>query len=509
MDLILENAKVLTMDAQSSVGWYVAISGDRIASVGSREGLRDVPTAGAKRIDCQGMTLVPGFNDAHIHVLAYASSLLQVDCRPSQVSSIADIVDAVRQRASVTPAGQCIRAFGYDEFYLAAGRHPTRHDLDAATRSHPLRLDHRTGHASVLNSVALTALGIGRDTPDHVDGVIDRDEATGEPTGLLFEMLRHLRPLGTGGDAADRNQAIALADKHLLSKGITSIQDAGADNGPERWYALRKLKQDGSLTPRLTVMRGAYQLDAFEEAGLNSEPVRGDGNHDLSLGAVKVMLSFTTGAAQPEPEELRGLVERVHRAGHQLAIHAVEREAVELAVSCLLRAQREWPRPDARHRIEHCCECPLETADMLAEAGAMVVTQPAFTHAYGDKYLALTTGELHPHLYPLKRLRQRGIPLAAGSDAPVASPNPLLSMYAARTRRTVSGAPFNPYEAVSAHDALWMETTGGAYASFQERDKGSIAPCKLADLVLLSGEPGDEGAEVVMTMVGGRVVWER
>ena len=427
-------------------------------------------------------------------MLAYASSLLQVDCRPSQVSSIADIVDAVRQRASVTRAGQCIRAFGYDEFYLAAGRHPTRHDLDAATRFHPLRLDHRTGHASVLNSVALTALGIGRDTPDHVDGVIDRDEATGEPTGLLFEMSRHLRPLGTGGDAVDRNQAIALADKQLLSKGITSIQDAGADNGPERWYALRKLKQDGSLTPRLTVMRGAYQLDAFEEAGLNSEPVRGDGNHDLSLGAVKVMLSFTTGAAQPEPEELRGLLERVHRAGQQLAIHAVEREAVELAASCLLWAQREWPRPDVRHRVEHCCECPhSETADMLAEAGAMVVTQPAFTHAYGDKYLALTTGELHPHLYPLKRLRQRGIPLAAGSDAPVASPNPLLSMYAARTRRTVSGAPFNPYEAVSAHDALWMETTGGAYASFQERDKGSIAPCKLADLVLLSGEPGRRG----------------
>ena len=509
MDLILENAKVLTMDPQLPVDWYVAISGDRIASVGPREELRDVPTAGAKRIDCQGMTLVPGFNDAHIHVLAYASSLLQVDCRPSQVSSIADIVDAVRQRASVTPAGQCIRAFGYDEFYLAAGRHPTRHDLDAATRFHPLRLDHRTGHASVLNSVALTALGIGRDTPDHVDGVIDRDEATGEPTGLLFEMSRHLRLLGTGGDAADRNQATALADKQLLSKGITSIQDAGADNGPERWYALRKLTQDGSLTPRLTVMRGAYQLDAFEEAGLSSEPVRGDGNHDLPLGAVKVMLSFTTGAAQPDPEELRGLVERVHRAGQQLAIHAVEREAVELAAFCLLRAQREWPRPDARHRIEHCCECSPETADMLAEAGAMVVTQPAFTHAYGDKYLALTPGELQPHLYPLKRLRQHGIPLAAGSDAPVASPNPLLSMYAARTRRTVSGAPFNPEQGLSAHDALWMETTGGAYASFQERNKGSIAPGKLADLVLLSGEPGDEGIEVAMTMVGGRVVWER
>ena len=138
----------------------------------------------------------------------------------------------------------------------------------------------------------------------------------------------------------------------------------------------------------------------------------------------------------------------------------------------------------------------------------MVVTQPAFTHAYGDKYLAMTPGELHPHLYPLKRLRQRGIPLAAGSDAPVASPNPLLSMYAARTRRTVSGralqsgtGPLGPRRPVDGDHGRGLR--------FVSREgQRSIAPGKLADLSLLSGEPGDEGTEVVMTMVGGEVVWE-
>ena len=503
-DLILENARVLTMDRQRSTGWYVAIEGDRIASVGSRERLRDLPAAGVKRIDCQGMTLVPGFHDAHIHLLAYASSLLQVDCRPSRVTSITDIVQAIRQRATVTAPGQSIRAFGYDEFYLPEERHPSRHDLDAATTFHPVRLDHRTGHASVLNSAALAVLDIGRDTPDPVDGVIDRDEATGEPTGLLFDMSRHLRPLGGGRDPVDYGQAVALANEQLLMRGVTSLQDGGASNDADRWYALRRLKEDGGLTPRLTVMRGAHHLDAFEEAGLKAEL----GNHDVSLGAVKIMLSFTTGAAQPEPKELQELVERVHRAGHQLAIHAVEQEAVGLAASCLLRAQRQWPRPDARHRIEHCCECPPDSADMLAEAGAIVVTQPAFTHAYGEKYLALTPSELHSHLYPLKRLRQRGILLAAGSDAPVASPNPLLSIHAAHSRRTADNRPFNPGQGVSVHDALWMETMGGAHSSFHERHKGSIEVGKLADLVLLSGEPGEEGAHVVMTMVGGRVVWE-
>ena len=283
------------------------------------------------------------------------------------------------------------------------------------------------------------------------------------------------------------------------------MQDAGADNDPGRWHTLRKLKEDGSLTPRLSVMRGAYHLDAFQEAGLTPDAT----NHDASLGAVKVMLSFTTGTPQPEPEELHHIVERVHEAGYQLAIHAVEQEAVELAASCLLQAQRQWPRPNARHRIEHCCECPPGLAHMLAEARAMVVTQPTFTHAYGDKYLALTPSDLHPHLYPLKRLQQQGIPLAAGSDAPVANPDPLRSIQSAASRLTTQDTPFNPDQALSPHEALRMETIGGAYASFQEKHKGSIEPGKLADLVLLSTDPTNESAEVMMTLVGGQIVWER
>ena len=503
-DLILENAKVLTMNPRCPRAHHVAIEGNRISSVGSEDEMLDVMSAGAKRVDCQGMTLVPGFNDAHIHLLAYASSLQHVDCRPRQVESIADIVNAIARRARKTTEGQCIRATGYDEFYLREGRHPNRHDLDSATRHHPVRLDHRTGHASVLNTAALDILGISRYAPDPVDGVIQRDEATREPTGLLFEMSRHLVPLAVP-EAHHRQQGLALANQRLLSQGITSVQDAGANNDPDRWYALRQLRQDGILTPRLTVMRGSYHVNAFQKAGLTPD----NRDDEIRLGTVKLMLSFTTGIAQPEPAELRSLVERVHRAGDQLAIHAVEREAVELAVSCLLEVQRKWPRPNARHRIEHCCECPPEIAGMLSEAHAMVVTQPVFTHEYGDKYLALTPPDSHPHLYPLKRLRDLAISLASGSDAPVAGPNPLRSIYSATARRTLKGGSFNSQQGIEVADALRMETVGGAYASFQEQDVGTIEPGKLADMVLLSGEPGDKDAEVVMTMVDGQIVWER
>ena len=170
------------------------------------------------------MTLTPGFHDAHIHLLAYASSLMQLDCRPGPVDSISGITTALKQRAATTPQGNCIRAFGYDEFYLKEGRHPNRRDLDAATTTHPVRLDHRTGHASVLNSPALTLLGITRDTPDPIDGIIGRDQATNEPTGLLFEMSRHLRPLTShrrlpppAGDIP--RQSATPLPRHHLSPG--------------------------------------------------------------------------------------------------------------------------------------------------------------------------------------------------------------------------------------------------------------------------------------------------
>ena len=500
MDLALENVRALTMDPRQPVAGHVGIQGDRIASVGPGR----LPTSAARKIDCQGMTLVPGFNDAHLHLMAYVSSLLQVDCRPGRVSSIADIVKALRERAARTPPGQCIRAFGYDEFYLAEARHPHRHDLDAATRSHPVRLDHRTGHASVLNTAALARLDIGPHTPDPVDGVIDRDEATGQPTGLLFEMSRHLRPLSGQPGPGGPSQGLALANAHLLAHGVTSVQDAGPSNDPDRWHVLRKLKEEGAVAPRLHVMRGAAHLEDFDHEGL----FPGDDNHDASLGSVKLILSFTTGTPQPAADELARLVEEVHRDGHQLAIHAVEQEAVELAASCLLQAQRRWPRPDARHRIEHCCECTMESATMLAQARAMVATQPAFTYDYGEKYLKLAPAPLHPHLYPLERLRRAGVHLAAGSDAPVDSPNPLRSIHASCARRTMAGTPFNPDQALSAYHALRMETLGGAYASFQEAHKGSIEVGKLADLALLDGQPGQKDARVVMTMIGGRVVWE-
>ena len=521
-DLVLSNAQVLTMEPGKPRAGYVAIKGGRVLSVGDKEQASHFRGPDTRNIDCQGMTLVPGFNDAHCHLMALASSLRGVDCGPDKAGSIAQIVKQIGERAECVPLGKWIRAFEYDEFHLAERRHPTRWDLDRVTPLHPVRLDHRTGHASVLNSRALDLLGISRHTPDPVDGVIERDEAGGEPTGVLFEMGDYIRRgTGTGRDQDAFLEGIKEANRLLLSVGITSIQDASPGNDFHRWQTFRALKETGRLVPRVTVMAGASHLQSFLDSGLTP----GSGDETLRLGAVKIMLGLTTGALHPPASELMEIVTLACESGYQLAFHAVEEEAVEAAANALIEAQKEaqriLPRPNARdranarHRIEHCSECPPHLVDKLKTARALVVTQPSFIYHNGEKYLSLVDDGILPHLYPVGPLVAAAIPVAAGSDAPVTRPDPLLSIYAAVTRRTQGGPALFPSNAVPVEDALRMHSVNGAYASFEEKKKGSIAVGKLADLALLDMDPTMVEPErirelkVMMTMVGGEVAWQR
>ncbi len=525
-DLILHNARVVTLDARRPRADLVAVQGDRIAWVGDQADLARLARPGVRTVDCQGYTLVPGFIDAHCHVLACAASLLAVDCSPAAVRSIADIQEAIRRRARVTPPGQWLRATGYDELALAERRHPTRLDLDEATRDHPVRLVHRSGHACVLNSLALARAGISASTPDPEGGVIDRDWATGEPTGLLLEMDAYLEGRVPPLSESELLEAVALADRRLVALGVTSVQDATPSNDIRRWQLFQRLKAEGRLRPRVTLLPGSAHLEEFTGAGLT----HGSGDHHLALGHVKVMLTLTSGALQPAPEELHASVRRAHGAGFPVAIHAVEAEAVEAAADALLSAARPPVVPPGkgdnqgvvlrrkgggmRHRIEHCSECPPAVLAKLKRAGVIVVTQPAFLYYSGQRYLAQVPGEMQPWLYRIRSFAQAGLKPAASSDAPVADPDPLVGIYAAVTRRARTGEALGAEEREPPLEALRMYTLNAAYAAFQERDLGSISPGKLADLVLLDRDitgPGHEEllqARVVMTLIGGEVAYQ-
>ena len=510
-ELVLKNASVITMDARQPAAELVAISGDRVLLTGSNDKLEALAGANTQIIDCQGKTVMPGFNDAHCHIFSYIRKLVSIDLSPPAVSSIADIKAVLRRAAQNTPSGEWLSGTDYNEFYLPERRHPTRWDIDEVTPNHPVVLSHRGLHACVLNSRALLLAGISRDTPDPPDGIIERDFNTGEPTGVLFEMLGYVRgevmPLLL---EEELRRGATLANQHYLSCGITSLQDATYKNDFSRWQILQRFKEAGIIKSRVYMMVGVRSLGKFQEAGLAS----GSGDSDLRLGGVKIMLSQATGKLQPQQSELNQQVLESHQAGFQLAFHAMEEETVEAAIRALEYVSSHSSLDKRRPRIEHCSECPNNLLERLSHLQAMIVTQPPFLYYSGERYLA-TLSERHLSvLYRVKSPLDCGLVVAGSSDSPVVPENPLMGIYAAITRKEKTGQRLLPEEGVSAYRALELYTGNAAYASFEEGIKGSISRGKLADIVVLSADPTRVPVEeikdikVEMTIIGGKVVWE-
>ena len=506
-DLILYNANVVTLDSNCPGAQLVAVRNGKVLVVTNNEALAEFRGPKTTIIDCRGQTVLPGFNDAHCHLVALAKSLISLNVGPARVCSILDIQQEIKKLAQNLPQGSWISVYGYNEFYLAEKRHPTRWDLDEASSVHPVKLTHRSGHAHVLNSLALALVGISKETPDPPGGIIERELETGEPNGLLYDMGDCLSKIVPPLSDSELERGIKLANQELLSLGITSIQDASPENDFQRWQMFQRWKGEGSLKCRLSLMLGAEGFNRYKKEGLP---------HDMSgihLGGVKIVLQETTGQLSPSWEELEQIVPRIHQSDLQVAFHAVEETTIEAACSILERMLRKSPRPDHRHRIEHCSVCRPEMAKRLASLGAMVVTQPAFIYYNGDRYLKTVPEKQLKHLYPLATLLKVGVQVAAGSDCPVVPPNPLTGIYAAISRRAETGEAVFSQECISPLEALHMYTVNAAYASFEEGSKGSIMPGKFADLVVLSDDPTKVPTEEVkdlqveMTIIDGGVVW--
>ena len=269
-DIVLINARVYTMDDENPLGRAVAVGGGRIMAVGSEERVATWEGRRTQVVDCRGMTLLPGFHDAHCHLLATASALTGVDCRAPGVGSIICLQQVVREEAAKMETGTWIRGFGYDERDLLEKRHPTRFDLDAAAPDHPVRIDHRSGHATVLNSRGLELAGVRAETEEPPEGVIEREEG-GEPTGVLYEMAgwlrERLRGSSRGDEGQERTEGLSRLNRLLLECGITSVQDAGPGNDWPRWEAFAELVGSERLGCRVTMMAGASRVGQFAQRG--------------------------------------------------------------------------------------------------------------------------------------------------------------------------------------------------------------------------------------------------
>jgi len=437
--------------------------------------------------------------------------MLSVDCSPSAAGSIAGLQARLGERAMQTPAGKWIKGTGYNEFYLAEKRHPNRWDLDMAVPRHPVKLSHRSGHACVLNSPALQLAGISIETPEPPGGIIERDLETGEPNGLLFGMNSYVEKVIPPVSEKEIEEAFRLANQEYLSHGITSLQDASWTDSYKRWQRFYRLKERRELTPRLSMMIGAEEIEDFQERGLSMW----SGNSQLQLGGVKIIVQMTTGSLDPPEEELNRLASKAHEAGFQLAFHVIEESTLEASIAVLEHLLQRIPMAQHRHRIEHCSVCPPQLAQRLKNTGAMVVTQPPFIYYSGERYLATVPQDDLKWLYPIGSLLGGGIEVAASSDSPVVPFDPLIGIYAAVTRKAETGQVLLPHEGISASEALKMYTLSAAYSSFEERSKGSIVAGKLADLVVLSDDPTRvppeeiKDIQVSMTIIDGEVVWER
>lgn len=530
IDTVLTNATVMTMDSNRPSAGAIGLRGERIVWVGDADDVSTHLSGPHETMDLGGATVVPGFNDAHNHLLLLGHWLTQVDCSFPTVRAIPEIVAAVGERVATTPECEWIQGRGYDDNKLAERRHPTRWDLDAVSPDHPVLIRNASGHMCVVNSVALKMAGITAATEVPFGGAIEIDPTTGEPTGLLQEAAQSLIPLPfIPTDHAALRRCLVIASQAYLSAGITSSQEAGIFSTAE-FTVFQQAWAEGALPLRTYLMIRQQFLGSLEHLGIFT----GFGDDRLRVGSFKLLadgslIGRTAAVSEPflndpAPDnlglammpqaELDDLIWRAHSTGWQVAIHAIGDRGIEMCLDGFERALDRLPRTDHRHRLEHCGILRPDLIRRIRDMGVVPVGQPPFVYEFGDGFLRHLGRERSQLTYALRTVLDAGIPLAASSDSPVSSFQPLIGIKLAVTERTSNGTEFAPAEAISVEEAIALYTSAGAYASFDEHRKGTITPGKLADFAILRDDPrvvapeDIDAIKVLGTISGGRLVYE-
>ena len=534
-DILFTGGPVFTSDPRQPAAEAVAVSGERILAVGRAAELASYRGRATRVVELAGRFLMPGFIYAHVHLAAYGANQLHINCKFPQVRSIRDIQERIRSRAQKPEAPgdrsgpRWIRGWGYDQLKLAEGRHPTRADLDEACPHLPVLLMRTCAHIAVVNSKVLELLGVTGETPDPVGGKYDRDER-GVPNGVLRETaMSAVMRLATPGHE-ETVAAIQAGGRDFVALGITSVHEAGVLARDIR--AFTEAAGSGRALPRVYMMLG-YADPSFQAAFLDTGLATGFGNDRLTIGPLKLMLDGSSSgptAATRRPyavnprdsgilyltqEEIDARFARAQACGLQLTAHAVGDQAVEMVLCGMERAMAACPREGARHRIEHCAMTDHQLRLSIKRLGITPIPQPVFLYEFGDGYVINYGRERADQMFATGSFQKLGIPFAMSTDCPVTFPDPMLNVYTAVTRETMTGQVVGPAEKIGVADALHAYTMGGAAAAGEEASKGSIAPGKLADLVVLSHNPlvvplsELRQIRAELTLLGGEVVFER
>ena len=526
-DLVLRGGRVWAGKGRPAAT-AIAVKDGRVAALGSDADVQPLIGPGTRVVDLHGRLVVPGFNDAHVHFLSGGFGLLSVDLRDARDEQ--DFAARIGAHARTLPRGTWIQEGNWDHETWPSKALPTRALIDAVTPDHPVFVQRLDGHMALANSLALRLAGVTRESKDPDGGTIVRD-AAGEPTGILKDNAEELVTRAIPEPSREMNlRAARAALKEAARVGVTTIQDNSSVDALRTYQDLRAA---GELTARFYVWRYASSaLEPLEKAGLRT----GLGDEWIRLGALKILSDGSMGSGTaaffdpytddpktsglllyPVPE-LERLIREADAAGFQLAVHAIGDRANSLVLDAFEKAAAANPARERRFRIEHAQVVRKADLARYRRLGVIASIQPS--HGIDDmRWAERRIGrERSRDAYNVRSFTEAGIPVAFGTDWFVEPLDPRLGLYAAVTRERPEGGPAGgwfPEEKIALEDALDLYTRGSAYAEFAEKEKGTLAPGMLADLVVFAADlfriPPRQilATPVDLTVAGGRVVYER
>ena len=519
-DMVVVNARVWTVDERQPRAEAFAVQHGRFTAVGTNADVRNLAGPNTRVIDASRMTVTPGFIDTHSH----PSGVNELTGVNVNLRTVAEVVAALRAKAATTPPGYWVTGYMYDDTKL--DRPVTRRDLDEAVPDHPASVNHRGGHTGVYNSVAFREAGVTAATPDPEGGRFYREN--GQLTGKAAERARNVFNRVGRRDPVTREtrqKGVAFISREMTKAGLTSVHLTGG--GAAELTAFQDAYAADELRFRLYFLPRGGIYDSLKAAGIRT----GFGDDRLRIGAVKygadgsaserTMRMSTPYVGRPDDfgiltmtaEQISEAVEDAHRAGFQIGIHANGDVTIGYVLDAYERAQRMWPRADARHRIEHCSLVNPELLARIKAAG--VIPTPFYTYVYyhGDKW-----GEYGPEkmrwMFAHRSFLDYGIPVPGASDYMPGPYEPMMALQSLVTRTDYAGREWGPNQRVTVDEALKICTQNGAYASFEESTKGSITAGKLADFVMLAEDPHEvdparlKDIRIVRTVVGGATMFE-
>ena len=537
-DLVLTNGTILTADGQNSRAEAVAVYGGVIGAVGTTSDIAALADRRTRKVDLAGRAVLPGLTDPHVHFADGGAHMMQrIDCRDfySNVRSIPQIVDKIREQAQTQPPGSWVIAHGspMQDFRMPEGRFPNRHDLDEAAPDNPVAINFGA-HITIANSKALELAGVTSTTTAPAGGAIEFDD-DGAPTGKLVERAQFLvRNVLPRYSYDDMKEGILFAAERCLARGITNIHDIVTNHASI--HAYQELVDEGRLPIRVSLLIRVIEAAIQKESLLNLGIKTGFGNDWLRIGGVKMSIDggitghvakfyepyvddpCHEGLIRIEQDELDETIQAYHDAGHRVCIHAIGDVAMDMALHSIEKALEANPRDDHRHRVEHLGNWLVnpERLDIITRCGILPVPNIPFMHFIWELLLACIGDTRLEDSFNIRTMLDAGLQITSGSDGPAYWPlDSLRDLGTCVSRRTWTGKTIGPDQAVSVDEAIRMFTINAAYNAFEERIKGSIETGKLADFAVLAENPYDVEPETIkdipvdMTVVDGKVAFSR